>query len=249
MLKVVLYELLALDGVAEEPSNWLFDGGDALVTNLGRVIGKQDTILLGRGTYDYWVDFWPTATMEPFASFINGTPKHVFTSSKPASDWAGSVFVDGPAVDHVAELRQKSGGDIGIHGSISLAQSLLKAELVDELRLVIAPTLAGTGRRLFGSDAPLQRFDLIESEQTRTGLMLLGYRRKGYEGGAPQMVAGGPSVAPRNCDRPRRTFLVRRARRPSTVALNGPRCRRKAPLSPCSRPMRTMPSQYRAALS
>src|SRR4051794_19991453 len=151
-------------------------------SNLGEVIGKQDTILLGRGTYDYWVDFWPTATMEPFASFINGTPKHVFTSSEPATKWAGSIFVDTAAVDHVTELKQESGGDIGIHGSISLAQSLLEAELVDELRLVIAPTVAGSGRRLFGSDAALQRFSLTESQQTSTGLMLLGYARSVHGG-------------------------------------------------------------------
>ena len=177
MRNVVLYELLALDGVAEEPGNWLFEGGHELIANLGRVIEKQETVLLGRGTYDYWVDFWPTATMEPFASFINSTPKHVFTTSRPAADWAASTFVDGSAVDHVTELKQRDGGDIGIHGSISLAQSLLRAGLVDELRLVIAPTLAGGGRRLFDSDAELQRFELIELDQTSSGLVLLGYTK------------------------------------------------------------------------
>jgi dihydrofolate reductase len=177
MRNVVLYELLALDGVAEEPGNWLFVGGDELIANLGRVIEKQDTVLLGRGTYDYWVDFWPTATMEPFASFINVTPKHVFTSSKPTADWAASTFIDGSAVDHVAELKDQDGGDIGIHGSISLAQSLLRAGLVDELRLVIAPTIAGGGRHLFDSNVGLQRFELIEVDQTISGVVLLGYAK------------------------------------------------------------------------
>ena len=177
MRNVVLYELLALDGVAEEPGNWLFEGGDEFVANLGRVIEKQDAVLLGRGTYDYWVDFWPTATMEPFATFINSTPKHVFTSSKPTADWAGSTFVDGSAVDHVTELKRQDGADIGIHGSISLAQSLLRAGLVDELRLVIAPTIAGDGRRLFDADIGLQRFELIEVDQTNSGLVLLGYAK------------------------------------------------------------------------
>jgi dihydrofolate reductase len=178
MRNVVLYELLALDGVAEEPGNWLFDGGDELVANLDRVIEKQDAVLLGRGTYDYWVEFWPTAAIEPFASFINNTPKYVFTSSKPAADWAASTFIDTSAVDHVTKLKQQDGGDIGIHGSISLAQSLLRAGLVDELRLVIAPTIAGGGRRLFHSDAGLQRFELIELDQTTSGLVLLGYTKR-----------------------------------------------------------------------
>jgi dihydrofolate reductase len=178
MRNVVLYQLLALDGVAEEPGNWLLEGGDEFIANLGRVIAKQDTVLMGRGTYEYWVDFWPAATMEPFASFINGTPKHVFTSRKPVAHWPGSTFVSGSAVDHVDELKQQNGGDIGIHGSISLAQSLLRAELVDELRLVIAPTIAGAGRRLFASDGGLQRFEAIDVEKTPSGLVLLGYARR-----------------------------------------------------------------------
>src|SRR4051794_11516917 len=178
MRNVVLYELLSLDGVAEEPGNWLFDGGDELVANLGRVIERQDAVLLGRGTYDYWVDFWPTAEMEPFASFINSTHKHVFTSSRPSADWAESTFVATPAVDYVTELKHQDGGDIGIHGSISLTQSLLAAGLVDELRLAVAPTVAGRGKRLFASDAELQRFELVQGDQTSSGVMLVGYTKR-----------------------------------------------------------------------
>ena len=178
MRNVVLYELVTLDGVAEEPGDWMVEGGGQLMANLEGIIETQDTVLMGRGTYDYWVDFWPTATMEPFASFINGTPKHVFTSSTPAADWAESTFVNAPAVDHVSELKQRDGGDIGIHGSISLAQSLLHAELVDELRLVVAPTIAGAGRRLFDSGGGLQRFELIDLEKTPSGLLLLGYAKR-----------------------------------------------------------------------
>ena len=80
MRKVVLYMLLSLDGVAEEPGDWMTDFDQPIFDNLARVIGSQDTILLGRGTYDYWVDFWPGDGPEPFHSFINGTEKHVFTS-------------------------------------------------------------------------------------------------------------------------------------------------------------------------
>ena len=87
MRKVVLYQLLSLDGVAEEPSDWLFDADQAIFDNLARVIGTQDVVLLGRHTYDYWVGYWPTSDVEPFAGFINGTPKHVFTSASPT--WSG----------------------------------------------------------------------------------------------------------------------------------------------------------------
>jgi dihydrofolate reductase len=178
MRKVVLYSLLSIDGVAEEPGNWLFDGDDGLVGNLDRVIGTQDAVLLGRGTYDYWVGYWPTSDFEPFATFINTTPKHVFTSTMPPDDWPASTLVSAPAVDYVADLKRQSGADIGIHGSISLARSLLRADLIDELRLVVAPTIAGHGRRLFEDGGALQRFELIDVERTSAGILLLGYRKQ-----------------------------------------------------------------------
>jgi dihydrofolate reductase len=177
--KVVLYTLLSIDGVAEDPDRWFFDVDDGLLANLAEVIGRQDAVLLGRRMYDEWARFWPGSDMEPFAAFINGTAKHVFTSAEPPpSPWAGSTFVAGPAAEYVAALKRRPGRDIGIHGSISLAQSLLRAELVDELRLVIAPTVAGGGRRLFEDGVALQRFELIDSDRTPEGAVLLGYGRR-----------------------------------------------------------------------
>jgi len=97
MRKVVLYQLQSLDGVAEEPGDWMFGADETMYDNLGTVIGSQTDVLLGRGTYDYWSGYWPTATDEPFASFINGTTKHVFTSTAPEVEWANSTIVDSPA--------------------------------------------------------------------------------------------------------------------------------------------------------
>jgi dihydrofolate reductase len=176
MRKVVLYELLSLDGVAEEPGNWMFDGGPEVFDNLGKIIASQDDILLGRGTYDYWVGYWPTSELEPFASFINGTRKHVFTSTEPAEEWANTTLVTTPAADYVADLKRQSGGDIGIHGSIRLTQSLLQAHLVDELRLVVAPSLAGQGRRLFEGDDTLQTLDLLDVHRSAKGALFLTYQ-------------------------------------------------------------------------
>jgi dihydrofolate reductase len=178
MRKVVLYELLSLDGVAEEPGNWMFDVGEAVKDNLARVIARQDLILLGRGTYDYWVGYWPTSDHQPFADFINATPKRVFSSTAPAEEWANSAFVAEPATDHVAALKETDGGDIGIHGSIALSQSLMRAGLVDELRLVVAPTVAARGRRLFDAGGELQRFELIDATGTPEGAVLLGYGKR-----------------------------------------------------------------------
>ena len=176
MRNVVLYQLTSLDGVAEEPSDWLFDSDEAIFDNLGRVIRGQDAVLLGRKTYDYWVDYWPTSDVEPFATFINGTEKHVFTSSALGGEWANTTPVKESAADYVSALKQRPGGDIGIHGSIELARSLLRARLVDELRLVVAPAVAGSGRRLFEAEETLQQVDLVDAARTPSGAVLLHYR-------------------------------------------------------------------------
>lgn len=67
MRDVVLYQLLSLDGVAEEPGDWMHEVDDAVVENLRSTISRQDDILLGRGTYDYWAGYWPTSDVQPFA--------------------------------------------------------------------------------------------------------------------------------------------------------------------------------------
>jgi dihydrofolate reductase len=175
--KVVLYELLSLDGVAEEPGDWVTGSGPEVFENLGRVIESQDAILLGRGTYDYWVGYWPSSDVEPFASFINGTPKHVFSSSQPAEPWDNSTIVSEPAEAYVEALKREPGGDIGIHGSIRLARSLLSAKLVDELRLVVAPAIAGHGERLFAEDDDLDPLELVDSDRSADGMLFLHYRR------------------------------------------------------------------------
>ena len=176
MREVVLYQLLSLDGVAEEPSDWMLDDGPEVFENLARIVGSQTDILLGRGTYEYWVDFWPSSDMEPFASFINSTPKHVFTSSLLKDDWANTVEVTTSAVDHVGALKRQPGGDIGIHGSIRLARSLLRADLVDRLELVVAPSIAGRGARLFDADDRLHHLDLVRLNRTPGGSVLLTYQ-------------------------------------------------------------------------
>ncbi|WP_237496538.1 dihydrofolate reductase family protein [Modestobacter sp. L9-4] len=179
MRQVVLYQLLSLDGVAEEPGDWVFDVDPELVDHLGEVIGRQDDVLLGRTTYDYWAGYWPTSHVQPFADFVNGVRKHVATSTSLTRPWANSSVVAGPVIEHVAALKRRDGGDIGLHGSATLARHLLRAGLVDELRLVLAPALAGHGRRLFGEDERLHRFELVDVVRTSSGLVLLHHRLLG----------------------------------------------------------------------
>lgn len=177
MRKVVAYELLSLDGVAEEPLDFITDFDEVMSDNLGRVIATQDTVLLGRRTYDEWAEFWPNSDIQPFASFINGVEKFVVTGTPPERQWAKSSVANGGLLEFVTDLKRQPGGDIGVHGSIELAQSLLKADLVDELRLVIAPAVHVAGRKLFDA-TPAMRLTLTRSITSPTGYLLLDYQIK-----------------------------------------------------------------------
>jgi dihydrofolate reductase len=172
--RVVVYELLSLDGVAEEPMEFITEFDTEMRENLGRVIGTQDTVLLGRRTYDDWAAFWPTSDIEPFASFINGVEKFVASSTAAEPTWANTTVIDGGLPEFVTELRGRSGGDIGVHGSIALTQSLLEGGLVDELRLVIAPALHTHGRKLFGGGAS-RRLTLTRTVVSPSGYLLLDF--------------------------------------------------------------------------
>jgi dihydrofolate reductase len=174
MRKVVAYELLSLDGVAEQPDAFIAEFDEVMRENLGRVIASQDAVLLGRRTWDEWAAFWPTSEIEPFAGFINAVQKFVVTATPPSPSWAPTTVVDADVADFVTALKQQPGGDIGIHGSISLAQSLLQAGMVDELRLVIAPAVQASGRKLFDSVGP-RRSSLTRSITSPSGCLLLDY--------------------------------------------------------------------------
>ena len=175
MGKIVVYELLSLDGVAEAPDGFIADWDDAMDANLAAVIATQDAVILGRRSYDEWAQSWPASEIEPFATFINGVAKHVATSTPLDRDWANATTIDGDLVEFVRELKQRPGGETGVHASISVAQALLAADVVDELRLVIAPTIAGDGRRLFDG-LPSIRLESIRSETSPTGSLLVAYR-------------------------------------------------------------------------
>lgn len=178
MRDLVLYSLLSLDGVAEEPGDWMFEADEEVFDNLAGVIATQDDVVLGRGTYDYWAGYWPTAQVQPFADFINRTPKHVFTSSPPKQPWSETVVVAAPLRSYLGQLKDGPGRDIGVHGSIAVARDLLAADLLDRLELVIVPTLAGSGRRLFTDAVDLRRLDLVKAARSRTGCVFLGYARR-----------------------------------------------------------------------
>jgi len=174
---VVLYSLLSLDGVAEEPGNWMFEADDDVFGNLARVIGTQTDVVLGRGTYDYWAGYWPGSDVQPFADFINRRPKHVFTSTPLTPPWAGARVADDGPGPYLRKLAEGPGADIGVHGSIALARALLAADLVDRMELVVVPTLAGSGRRLLADATKTRRLELADVARSETGCLFLSYRR------------------------------------------------------------------------
>ena len=174
MRKIVVCELLSLDGVAEAPDTF-FGWDDAVDANIAAVIPTQDAVILGRRSYNEWAQFWPSSEIEPFATFINGVTKYVATSTPLDRDWANATAIDGGLVEFVRDLKQQPGGDVGVHGSISVAQALLAADVVDELRLTIGPMIAGRGRRLLDGSPPIQ-LESIRSEISPTGYLILHYR-------------------------------------------------------------------------
>jgi dihydrofolate reductase len=170
-----MYELLSLDGVAEQPDSFVTDWDEAMEANLTAVIATQDAVILGRRSYTEWAQYWPGSQSLPFAPFINGVTKYVATSTPLDRDWANAKEIDGGLVEFVRDLKQQCGGDVGVHASISVAQALLAADVVDELRLLIAPRIASRGRRLLDGLPPIQ-FEPIRSKISQTGYLLVDYR-------------------------------------------------------------------------
>lgn len=185
MRKVVLYTLMSLDGAVDDPDRYfapaqepgqppVFDS--VMDENEAQLIGVQDAVILGRKTFDEWSRYWPGVAAQPFAEFINRVRKYVVTSTPLPSGWANCEAVGQPVEDLVGDLKDRPGGDIGIHGSIQLAQSLLAAGLVDELQLVVGPAVGLPGRRLFAAAEDVRRLELLSARPTPSGSVLLAYR-------------------------------------------------------------------------
>ena len=173
--KVVASYFLSLDGVGEAPDRFITAWDDETDARGAELIASQDAVILGRRSHDEWAEFWPDSEIQPFASFINAVPKYVATSTPLEREWNNSRVIDGGLVDFVRHLKGRPGGDIGVHASMSVTRSLLAAGVVDELRLVIAPTIAGGGQRLFDGVPPI-RVETIRSTASPSGHLLVDYR-------------------------------------------------------------------------
>lgn len=177
MRKLFAALFISLDGVIEAPYLWQFDNFDEdMEEAMATMLAEEDAVLLGRVTYQEWAPYWPTATEEPFATFINNTPKYVVSTTLETVDWQNSTLIKGDPVEEIAALKQRPGKSIGVAGSPSLVRFLLHNDLLDELTLTIHPVIAGRGMRLFSDEGELKRLKLVDAKTTRTGVLIATYQ-------------------------------------------------------------------------
>jgi dihydrofolate reductase len=178
MRDVIVTENITLDGVANEMEHWFspFGADDIAATNREHM-AAADGVLLGRVTYEEFKGFWPQQTDDPtgVSGYLNRTQKYVFSSTLTAVDWENTTILRGPLAQEIAALKQQPGNDIVTAGSISLAQSLLREGLADEVRLFVYPVYLGRGRRLF-PDGAERKLRLTDTRSFRSGVVLLTYR-------------------------------------------------------------------------
>ncbi|HLM35313.1 MAG TPA: dihydrofolate reductase family protein, partial [Gaiellaceae bacterium] len=123
--------------------------------------------------------FWPNqrAEQNPMAALINSKRKYVVSNTLGTTDWENSTIVGGDLATEIPKLKDRSGGDLLVSGSITLVQSLLAQNLLDELSLMVHPLVLGNGRRLLDSIDGTKRLELVESKSFGSGVVSLAYRR------------------------------------------------------------------------
>jgi dihydrofolate reductase len=188
MGRIVATEFVSLDGVIEAPgggeefkhAGWTFEierGDEGDKFKLDETM-SSDALLLGRVTYEGFAAAWPTRDGE-FADKFNGMPKYVVSSTLEEPEWNNSTVLKGDVAEEVAKLKRKHDGDIVVHGSAQLVQTLLDQNLVDELRLMVFPVVLGSGKRLFGETSDKKPLRLVSSRIVGDGVAIMVYERAG----------------------------------------------------------------------
>ena len=197
MRKLIVSEWMTLDGVVQSPTTptedpddgftrggWVApqSGDDAFMRWVVERVASAGAYLLGRRTYEIFARHWPTASPaeQVLAEPLNARPKYVVshTLAEPLA-WRNSTRLEGDVAESVAALKQQPGGDILVVGSSVLVRTLLAHDLVDELYLLLAPVIVGGGKRIFGDDGAIHRFQLVRSERTGAGAILASWTRQG----------------------------------------------------------------------
>jgi dihydrofolate reductase len=191
MRKIIIQEFITLDGVMQAPggpdedttSGFKFGGWTAPYFNdadqeAGEFMQKwmqPADLLLGRKTFEIFADYWPKhADMWPG---IMDVTKYCASTTLDKSDWKNSVFLK--SVEDIKKLKDSEGSDISVIGSGNLVQTLLKHDLVDEMRLMMMPITLGTGKRLFEEGTIPAAFTLTDSLISSNGVFFASYQRAG----------------------------------------------------------------------
>jgi dihydrofolate reductase len=191
MRRLIVNAFVSLDGVMqapggpdEDPTGGFEHGGwavnyfdDAMMDRMAAPPRPYE-LLLGRGTYEIFAAHWPYAE-GPIADMLNGTRKYVASTTLAGVDWSNSTLIAGDVAEYVGALRREDGPEIQVHGSPGLIQTLLRHDLVDELRVWTFPLVLGTGKRLFGDGTVPAALRLVGHEATATGVTISTYERAG----------------------------------------------------------------------
>jgi dihydrofolate reductase len=186
MGRIVVTEFISLDGVIEAPGGgedykyggWTFEvdrGDEGNQFKLDETMGSA-ALLLGRRTYEGFAAAWPEREGE-FADKFNTMPKYVVSLTLRDPQWTNSTVLSGDLVPEITKLKTEQDGDIVVHGSAQLVQSLIENDLVDELRLMVFPVVLGTGKRLFGETLDKKRLQLSSSTVVGDGVAIQVYTR------------------------------------------------------------------------
>lgn len=196
-MRIVINEFISLDGVVQAPGGpeedtdggfahggWslAFFDPEVMGTAIGESFASVEALLFGRRTFNGMAKAWPGRAGDPFADQMNAIKKYVVSGTLQPDDvtWENAELIpaDG-ALDAIRALRARDGGDLSIMGSATLARSLIAADLVDELNLMIEPVTLGGGKRLFPDDGSARVFELVSTTIATTGVLVCRYRPTG----------------------------------------------------------------------
>lgn len=195
MPKLIVNAFLTFDGIMQAPGGpdedreggfehggWQFPYADDVTGKLITAgIADASAFLLGRKTYEIFASYWPKVTdpNNPVAAALNSRPKYVASRTLERVTWNNTRLIRGDLVAELQKLREQPGTGVHTWGSTDLLQTLLKHDLVEELRTFVYPVLLGTGKRLFRDGTRPAALELVESVTTGKGGVYLRYRRAG----------------------------------------------------------------------
>jgi dihydrofolate reductase len=164
-----------LDGVVEAPEKWVHSD-DEMFAAIEADYALADALLLGRRTYEIFAGSWPERGSDvPNAEWMNTTRKYVASTTLRSPQWQNTTVIEGDLAEMLTGLKAAPGKNIMVNGSATLVRSLMRAGLLDELRLFVHPVVAGSGTRLFG-DATRADLTLTHTQAYPSGVVSLTYR-------------------------------------------------------------------------